>query len=204
MPKRQGKLTFFKSQAEFREWLTRNGSLRQELLLGFYKTSSSKKGITYRQALDEALCFGWIDGGAKSRDDERYTIRFTPRRPKSIWSAINIKCVGELSRMGLMQPAGLKEFETRDRKAAPYSYENRDRKLDAASLRKFKANLKAWRYFQTQAPWYQRVAASWVVSAKKEETRQRRLAILIQDSENERRLGVVTLKSEKERSGGRK
>jgi uncharacterized protein YdeI (YjbR/CyaY-like superfamily) len=197
MPMKPGKLTFFKSQNDFRKWLNKNGSLQKELWVGFYRVSSSKGGITYPQALDEALCFGWIDGMRKGIDAETYTIRFSPRKPKSIWSAVNIKRVGQLSKLGLMQPAGLKEFESRDRKAAPYSHENRDRKLDAASVRTFKANAKAWRYFQAQAPWYQRVAASYVVSAKKEETRQRRLAILIRDSENERRIGILALKSEK-------
>jgi uncharacterized protein YdeI (YjbR/CyaY-like superfamily) len=177
------KPTFFKSQAEFRAWLEKNHDQVSELWVGLQKTGSTQKGLHYKQALDEALCFGWIDGLRKSIDESRWTIRFTPRKPRSIWSAVNIKRVGELKALGLIKPPGLKQFEGRDEKRAKlYSFENAPVELDAAYERQFQANKKAWEFFQSQASYYQRAIKFWVMSAKKEETRLKRLAILIEHS----------------------
>ena len=191
------KATFFKSAEEFRRWLQKNHDKRQELLLGFYKKASGRGGITHREALDEALACGWIDGVVKSLDDASYTIRFTPRRPKSIWSMVNIKRVGELTKLGRMRPSGLAAFEGRDlEKAQRYSYERKTSKLDAELEKKFKANKKAWEFFQAQPPGYQRVISWWIISAKQKETRFRRLERLIKDSENGRRVGILERKKQ--------
>jgi uncharacterized protein YdeI (YjbR/CyaY-like superfamily) len=189
------KATFFKSAEEFRSWLEKNHDKQQELLLGFYKKASGKGGITHREALDEALAFGWIDGVVKTLDESSYTIRFTPRRPKSIWSLVNIKRVGELKKLGLMRPSGLAAFEGRDlEKAQRYSYERKTSTLDGELEKKFKANKKAWEFFQAQPPGYQKVISWWIISAKQEETRFRRLERLIRDSENGRRVGILERK----------
>lgn len=187
--------TFFKSGDEFRKWLETNHHEQQELLLGFYKKASGTGGITYQEALDEALAYGWIDGIRKSVDDASYTIRFTPRKPKSIWSMVNIKRVGELTKLGRMRAPGLKAFEGRDLKRAQlYSYERKTSKLDGELEKRLKANKKAWGFFQAQPPGYQRVISWWVISAKQEETRFRRLERLIKDSENGRRVGILERK----------
>jgi len=189
------KATFFKSADDFRSWLEKNHDKQQELLLGFYKKASGKGGITYAEALDEALAFGWIDGVRKSLDDSSYTIRFTPRKPKSIWSMVNIKRVGELTKLGRMRPPGLAAFEGRDlKKAQLYSYERKTSKLDGELEKKFKANKKAWEFFQAQPPGYRHVISWYVISAKQEETRLRRLERLIWDSENGRRVGILERK----------
>lgn len=186
------KPNYFTSAAKFHHWLEKNHSAATELLVGFYKKSSGKPSITYPEALDEALCFGWIDGIRKTVDANRYTIRFTPRRPSSNWSNVNIKRVNELMALGRMRPAGLAAFQARKHeKSGVYSYENRPRQLAAPYEKKFRANKKAWEFFQSQAPYYQRVACAWVMSAKKEETCLRRLATLIEDSAQERRLGIM-------------
>jgi uncharacterized protein YdeI (YjbR/CyaY-like superfamily) len=178
------KPTFFKSQAEWRAWLEKNHATVDELWVGLQKTGSSQKGLVYKEALDEALCFGWIDGVRKSIDESRWTIRFTPRKPGSIWSAVNIRRAGELKGLGQMKPSGLKEFEGRDEKRTnQYSYEREAARLDAAYEKQFKANKKAWEFFQSQAPGYQRIASFWVMSAKKDETRLKRLSTLIDCSE---------------------
>jgi uncharacterized protein YdeI (YjbR/CyaY-like superfamily) len=186
------KVKFFKSSSQFRAWLEKNHADAPELWLGFYRKSSGKGGITYREALDQALCFGWIDGIRKGLNDVSYTTRFTPRRRKSNWSLVNIDRVRYLRKRRLMTPAGLKAFEERDEaKAIRYSYEQRYPKLDRASEAKFKANSKAWEFFQSQPDSYKRTATWWVMSAKKQETRSRRLATLIEDSEKELRLGML-------------
>jgi uncharacterized protein YdeI (YjbR/CyaY-like superfamily) len=178
---------FFKSGAEFGKWLDKHGAREAELLLGFYSLRASKKGITYKQALDEALCAGWIDGLRKNFDEESYTIRFTPRKAKSNWSAINIARVEELKAQGLMKPAGLAAYEKREEKRSRiYSYENQPKALDPASQKRFKANPKAWAFFTAQRPSYQRLTAFWVLDAVKEETRAKRLQTLINDSEQGR------------------
>lgn len=160
-----------------------------------YKVGSGKKAVTYKEALDEALCFGWIDGVRKRLDDESYVQRFTPRRPKSYWSTVNTRRAEELRREGRMHPAGLATFERRNREDTQrYSSERATATLDPSHEKMFRANRKAWSYFEAEAPWYRRVAVHWVTSAKKEETRQRRLARLIADSAAGRRFGILPQK----------
>src|SRR5215471_11947784 len=173
----------FPDAGSFRSWLKKNYATATELLVGFHKISTGKKSIAYPEALDEALCFGWIDGVRKSGGPGVYTVRFTPRKPKSNWSIVNIRRVKELIRMKRMTTAGLRVFEARDeRRAERYSYEQRTSKLSRAQERLFRTNAAAWTFFQSQAPWYRRVTTWWVVSAAKEETRERRLQQLISDS----------------------
>jgi len=187
------KPTFFKSGAQFRAWLEQHHRDTTELLLGFYKKDSAKKGITYQEALDEALAFGWIDAVRRALDGDSYTIRFTPRRPRSIWSAVNIKRVGELTAAGRMADAGVAAFAKRDEKrSAIYAYERAVAELDAASAKQFKADKKAWAFYRAQAPWYQRTSTNWVVSAKRPETRARRLATLIAYSHDQERMPLLT------------
>lgn len=182
-------IIYFESPDEFRQWLAEHHATATELQVGLYKKGAARTGITWAQAVDQALCFGWIDSVGRRVDDERYTIRFTPRKPKSNWSTINIKRVGELTELGLMQPAGLAAFQARDpKKSRQYSYEERDRPLDAIYEDQLRANTAAWDFFQAQAPSYQRAARWWIMSAKRDETRLKRLATLIEDSENGRRL----------------
>jgi uncharacterized protein YdeI (YjbR/CyaY-like superfamily) len=190
------KVIFFKAAAECRQWLERNHDKATEKWFGFYKKNSGKSGITYREALDEALCFGWIDGLKKSVDESSYTFRFTPRKPKSIWSLVNTKRAEELRKLGRMKPTGLKAFAARNpEKSGIYSFENSTTKLSASCEKEFKAHKEAWEFFQAQPPGYQRTASFWVMSAKKEETRLRRLARLIGNSEKNLRSAVVTGKS---------
>jgi uncharacterized protein YdeI (YjbR/CyaY-like superfamily) len=184
---------FFKSGAEFRQWLEKHHSTTAELLLGFYKTSSSRDGISYQQALDEALCYGWIDGVRTSVNAEKYTIRFTPRKPKSHWSRINIRRAAELTAAGLMHAVGIDAYARRDENTTiNYSYELRTATLDRAYEKQFKDNADAWTFFTAQAPWYQRRAKFWVMAAKMEGTRERRLERLIADSSSGRRLAAAT------------
>ncbi|MCG3139981.1 MAG: hypothetical protein HDKAJFGB_00918 [Anaerolineae bacterium] len=174
---------FFQTQAELREWFLRHHADTTELFIGFYKKGAPQQGIAYPQALDEALCFGWIDGVRKSIDATRWMIRFIPRKPKSIWSAVNLKRAAELERAGMMQPAGLAAFHGHDKKRTrQYSFENRPQTLNAADETTFRADKKAWAWFHAQAPSYQRAALWWVVSAKQDATRARRLTALIADS----------------------
>lgn len=183
---------FFTSQSAFRKWLERHHAELRELWVGFYRKESGKGGITYPQALDEALCFGWIDGLRKAMDDSSYTIRFTPRKADSIWSAVNTRRVEELIRVGRMQKPGLAAFEKRDPgKSQRYSYERYNCKLETAHEIQFKANARAWRFFCAQAPRYRRTTTWWVVSARREETRLKRLATLMADSEGGRTIGLL-------------
>jgi uncharacterized protein YdeI (YjbR/CyaY-like superfamily) len=185
---------FFPSPAAWCAWLEEHHAETDELWVGFYKKSSGKPSITWPESVDGALCFGWIDGIRKSLDEISYVIRFTPRRARSIWSAINIKRVGQLTKLKLMRPAGLKAFAQRtgDRSEI-YAYEQRKgAKLSAAYEKQFRANKKAWDFFRTQPPSYQRAASWWVISAKKEETRSKRLTRLIKDSEQQRSIRPMT------------
>jgi uncharacterized protein YdeI (YjbR/CyaY-like superfamily) len=182
----------FENQGKFRKWLERHHADTAELLLGFHKQRSGKKSISYKEALDEALCFGWIDGVRKSLDEHTYTIRFTPRKPRSNWSAVNIKRAGELVELGLMAEAGLHEFNHRPKASPKYSYENRPQSLSREYEKEFRANARAWGFFSAQAPYYRRTASFWVMSAKKDETQQRRLETLIADSAAGRRLEILT------------
>ncbi len=194
------KPTFFATPSAFRTWLEEHHETAQELWVGFYKTSSGKPGITWPEAVDQALCFGWIDGVRKGIDDASYTIRFTPRKPQSIWSTVNVKRAQELDRLGLMHPAGLKAFEERDqKKSGLYSYEQRkSSQLAPAYEKQFKANKKAWDFFQSKPPSYQQPAIWWVMSAKQEETRLKRLARLIEDSEHGRTIAPLTRRTRPE------
>jgi len=191
-------IKFFSNPYKFHQWLDRNHDKKAELWVGFYKKQSGKPSVTYPEALDEALCYGWIDGIRKSIDDESYTIRFTPRRPRSTWSLVNTKRVAELRGLGRMKTPGLKAFENRDpKRSGIYSFENALRKLDAVYEKKFQSNKRAWAFFQAQPPGYQRTASWWVMSAKKEETRMRRLATLIGESEKGLRLVMVAASAKK-------
>ena len=172
--------TYFDSATAFRRWLTRNHSSASELLLGFYKKGAANSGISYAAALDEALCFGWIDGVRKRVDAERFTIRFTPRKPKSIWSAVNVRHVERLKREGRMAPAGIAAFAARDpARMNVYAFEGSGKGLDPESERILKKNARAWKDWSARPPGYRRTAGWWVASAKKPETRARRLATLI-------------------------
>ena len=172
---------YFATPDKFRAWLAKHHAAADELLVGFYKKDCGKPSIDWPQSVDEALCYGWIDGVRRSLGAESYTIRFTPRRPGSIWSSINIRRVGVLKRTGRMQPAGLAAFarRTSDRSKI-YAYEQRDSaKLAPAEQREFKAHAAAWEFFAALAPSYRHKALYWVTSASKPETRRSRLERLI-------------------------
>jgi len=184
---------FFATPADWRKWLEENHERETEVVVGFYKRQSGKPSITWPESVDCALCFGWIDGVRRSIDDSSYSIRFTPRRARSFWSKVNIKRVQELTASGLMQPAGLRAFEVRTgERSGVYSFEQDEIKFDAAQEREFKKNRAAWRYFECQAPWYRRTATHWVTSAKRAETKAKRLMTLIEDSAAGRRIGPLT------------
>jgi uncharacterized protein YdeI (YjbR/CyaY-like superfamily) len=185
--------TFFATQREFHDWLLRNHDKVEELEVGFYKVGSGKPSMTYREALDEALCFGWIDGVRTSMGPEAHRQRFTPRRRGSFWSPINTKRAEELITEGRMGPAGLAAFEARDKsRTERYLTDREASALDEAMLARFQADAKAWANFQAMAPSYQRVAIFWITSARQEATRQRRLVTLIEASAASRRLDNLT------------
>jgi len=174
---------FFSSPAKFRAWLDRNHATATELWVGFWKKGTGKPSITWQEAVAEALCYGWIDGIRKSIDADSYMNRFTPRRPRSVWSAINIRTVEELIAAGRMKPAGLAAFEARDpSRMNRYSFEQSGAGLAPEREAQLRKNRKAWSFFQSQPPSYRRTAAWWVESAKREDTKQRRLRTLIDDS----------------------
>lgn len=176
-------VTFFATPAHFRRWLERNHAKADELWVGFHKKSTGKPSITWPESVDEALCFGWIDGLRRTVDAGSYCIRFTPRRSGSTWSAVNIRRAKALIKDGRMMPAGLAAFEQRDEaRAVRYSYERAAATLSPDFERRLRANKKAWTYFQAQPPGYRKTAAWWIVSATKEETRLRRLQTLIDHS----------------------
>jgi uncharacterized protein YdeI (YjbR/CyaY-like superfamily) len=180
---------FFRTPAAFRSWLAKYHGSAAELLVGFHKKGSGRPSLTWPESVDQALCFGWIDGIRKRIDDDSYTIRFSPRRKGSIWSAVNIKRVGELTTLDLMKPAGMEAFARKQlNRSGIYAYEQRSATLPpplAALMRKNKA---ASAFFDAQPPWYRKTIVWWVVSAKKEETRVKRLSTLIEASANGRRL----------------
>ena len=176
--------TYFATPLAFRKWLQENHEHEKALLVGFYKVGSGKPSMTWPESVDEAICFGWIDGIRRSVDEERYCIRFTPRKAGSIWSAINIKKVETLTKLGLMQPAGIAAYAKRsENKSAIYAYEKAPVELDKAFEKRFKANKKAWNFFKSLPPSYQRTAIHWVMSAKQVATRLKRMQDLISDSE---------------------
>ena len=192
------KPTFFSAPLQFHRWLAKNHATSDELLVGFHKKASGKKSITYPEALDEALCFGWIDGVRTSLNETSYTIRFTPRRPKSIWSLVNVRHVERLKKQGRMQPPGLSAFDLREAKRTGiYSFENKPRELSSEFQKIFRANKEGWQFFQAQPPYLTRTCAFWVMSAKKEETRIRRLQKLIESSAKGIRMGVLETKAKK-------
>ena len=184
---------YFASPEDFRAWLEAHHETEKELVVGYHKKGTGKPSMTWPESVDEALCFGWIDGVRRSVDDERYCIRFTPRKARSIWSAVNSKRMGELAELGRVRPAGLKAFEARaPEKSGIYAYENRDAaELDPAAEAQFRANAAAWDFFQAQPPGYRRTAIWWVISARQDATRQKRLATLIDDSANNRRIAQL-------------
>jgi len=185
-------VTFFASPAEWRAWLEANHDRTSELWVGFRKKHTGKVGLTYSEAVDEALCFGWIDGVRRSLDADSYTNRFTPRKRGSSWSPVNIKRAGVLVEAGRMHAAGLAAYEGRDRAKEPqYSYEDRGRGLGADEERAFVEHPSARASFQAQPPGYRRAAGHWVMSAKREETRRRRLATLIENSAQGRRIAPL-------------
>jgi uncharacterized protein YdeI (YjbR/CyaY-like superfamily) len=184
------KPVFFADRAAFRAWLDEHHAAASELWMGLYKKGSGRPSITWPEAVDEALCFGWIDGVRQRIDDESYMNRFTPRKPNSNWSAVNVRRVEELTDQRRMRAAGLKAFrERREDKTATYSYEQRHQaKLDPAQERRFRARKEAWAWLQAQPKGYRTSAVYWVASAKRPETRERRLDTLIEDSEKGRRV----------------
>jgi uncharacterized protein YdeI (YjbR/CyaY-like superfamily) len=193
------KPSFFRSAAAFRRWLAAHHSTAAELLVGFHHRSSGKGGITYPEARDEALCFGWIDGVRRNFDDTSYVIRFTPRKAGSNWSAVNIARVRSLTAAGRMRPSGLQKFRARPRKQE-YSYEARPQKLTAPYLKRLQASAKAWAFFASQPPWVRRTATHWIMTARREATRLSRLAALIAAAERGERPAPF-LVSRRERQG---
>lgn len=188
------KARFFASPAAFRSWLEEHHATETELLVGFHKKGSGKPSITWPESVDEALCFGWIDGVRRSLGDDAYTIRFTPRRRRSIWSALNVARVAELQRLGRMMPAGLRAFEARTpERTGVYSFErNTAAKLAPEQERRLRGNAAAARFFDAQPPWYRRAAIHWVISARRDETRQRRLEQLVEHSAAGRTIPPLT------------
>ena len=175
---------FFAVPKEFRAWLRANHKSAREQWVGFYRKASGRPSITWPESVDEALCVGWIDGLRKGIDETSYMIRFTPRRARSTWSAVNIARVAELTRQKRMRPAGTIAFQDRvEAKSGIYAYEQRQTAAFSDDLEKlFRANAKAWNFFRAQPAWYRKTSTWWVISAKKEETQARRLRALIQDS----------------------
>ena len=184
--------TYFTTPAAgFRAWLQEHHQAASELAVGFRKKATGKPSITWPEAVDQALCFGWIDGVRRSIDEERYCIRFTPRKSGSIWSRVNIARLRKLQADGLVAPAGVKAFESGHERTEKYSYENAPRELTGPDLARFKAKARAWAYFESSAPSYRKAALWWVLSAKRPETRERRLATLIADSAAQRKIGPL-------------
>lgn len=174
---------FFRTPAEFRAWLEKHHAAARELWVGYYRKGSGRQGITWQESVDEALCYGWIDGIRRRLDEVSYANRFTPRRPRSNWSAVNIRRVGELEREGRMRPAGLAAFAARsEERSAVYTYEQRKAELEGPYAKRLRANKDAWEFFRAQTASYRKAVSWWVTSAKREETRQRRLAQLMEDS----------------------
>jgi uncharacterized protein YdeI (YjbR/CyaY-like superfamily) len=189
---------FFKSPADFRAWLAKNHLTANELLVGFYKKSTGRASITWPESVDEALCAGWIDGIRRRIDDESYSIRFTPRRAGSIWSLINTRRVAALTAEGRMLEKGLKAFAARDeKKTGVYSFERETAKFPPAYLKRFRANVRAWEFFDAQGAYYKRMAAHWVTSAKQEDTRARRLEQLIDLSAHGEKPGVFQVQKKR-------
>jgi uncharacterized protein YdeI (YjbR/CyaY-like superfamily) len=180
---------FFESQDHFREWLSANHDSVAEIYIGMYRKHSRNVGITYQEALNEALCFGWIDGVRRTIDAESFEQRFTPRRKGSNWSAVNIRRFHELKHFGRVHPAGQAAFDAYDGHPSGYSFESQNLELDPGFVERFRANPDAWAYWETRPPGYRRTATFWVMSAKQEATRLRRIDSLIADSAAGRLVG---------------
>ena len=177
--------TFFREAADFRAWLEEHHASADHLWVGYYKKATGKPSVTWEDTVDEALCFGWIDGIRKSRDDESYVIRFTPRKPKSVWSQRNIDLVERLTAEGRMKPEGLAAFAHKDvHPDSGYRVADLTAEFSNEMIKRFKATPGAWEFYEKQPPGYRRQTARWVMSAKREATRQRRLSTLIDDSAN--------------------
>lgn len=183
----------FFAAAEWRSWLAEHHNTHTECLVGFVKVTTGEANMTWSDAVDQALCFGWIDGVRRRIDDRSYSIRFTPRKPASIWSAVNVKKMAQLTTSGQMAAAGQHAFAARtEGKTAIYSYEREASDFSEAEGDQFRANPTAWAFFGSQAAWYRRTATHWVLGAKREETRTRRFAQLVKDSAEGRRLGHLS------------
>jgi uncharacterized protein YdeI (YjbR/CyaY-like superfamily) len=182
----------FRTQAAFRAWLEKHHASATELELRLFKVRAAHRGVTYQQALDEALCFGWIDGVTHGLDEDSYRQRFTPRRPRSTWSKRNVEHVERLKKAGRMTPAGLAAYEARDeRRTGLYSFEQERPELAPAYLASIRANAAAWAFFQARAPGFRRLMAHWIMSAKREETRAKRLALLIEHAASGRKIPLL-------------
>jgi uncharacterized protein YdeI (YjbR/CyaY-like superfamily) len=193
---------FFKTRAAFTRWLAKNHDGESELWVGFYKKASGKPSLTWPESVDAALCFGWIDGVRRSLDDESYVIRFSPRRQGSVWSAVNIRSARRLVESGEMRPAGLEAFERRrEDRSRVYSFEQSEVALGRDREKRLRANAKAWTYWKAQPPSYRRTVTHWVMSAKREETRERRLDALIADSEAGQWVKPMRLGQARKKSG---
>lgn len=180
---------FFLTQSDFRQWLEENHETASEIVVGYYNVKSGKGGMTWSESVDEALCFGWIDGGRRKIDEESYCNRFTPRKANSNWSAVNMAKVAELTAKNLMRPAGIAAFAKRqERKSKVYAYENDLKRFSDEYEKHFRSNERAWDFFEKQANWYRKQMINWVMTAKQAATRERRLEKLIFESENERRV----------------
>lgn len=193
---------FFSTAAAFRTWLERHHADRTELWVGYYKKPSGRGGMVYREALDQALCYGWIDGVVNPIDGHRYKQRFTPRTAKSRWSQVNLRRFEVLRAQGVVTPAGRRARDRWDGQAAPYAHQQRDTALSAAFVARFKKRAAAWRRFGASPPGYQRVATFWVMSAKRDETRMRRLEALIAACAGGKRIGPLRNPGEQRRRGG--
>ena len=181
----------FKTPADFRKWLERNHDREKELMIRLFKVHARRRGIGYREALDESLCFGWIDGVRRSLDEDSFTQRFTPRKAKSNWSSVNVKRFHELEKEGRIRPPGLKAFQAWDGTKAPYSFESKPIELDAAFLKQFRAKKRAWAFWEKQPPGYRRIASFFVMSAKRDETRRSRFGTVLKCSAEQRRIPLL-------------
>jgi uncharacterized protein YdeI (YjbR/CyaY-like superfamily) len=190
----------FASRAQLRAWLQRHHASAPELNLRLFKVHARERGVTYREALDEALCFGWIDGVRRALDDDSFTQRFSPRRPRSKWSVVNRRRMRELQSAGLLAPPGLAAWHAARKEPAGYSFESKPTALAKRYLAQFAANSKAHAYFRREAPWYRRTTSFYVMSAKQEETRQRRLTQLIECCQQQRRIGMLERKNKKSKA----
>ncbi len=193
---KETKIIYFKTPADYRKWFEKNYTKATELWVGFYKKDSGKPSITWQESVDQALCFGWIDGIRKSIDEQSYKIRFTPRRPTSIWSEINIKKIEELKKLNLVTKEGWDIFiNRRPEKSNRYSFEQRkNSELPDEFIKKIKANKKAWEYYSSQPSWYKHTSTFWIISAKQEGTKLRRLEQLIKDSAESRMIAPLNRK----------